>query len=444
MIEIQKREESNFRNLQYKISTFQSKDEIYDFYNKFIDDYIELDRKYSFTVALDKEYVLNQISILNGQIDLPLYCVPIGVKDIFNTNILPTAMGSEIWKGFKSGNNARVIDDIIGSGGIIFSKTTTAEFAVHFITPESTINPYNSNHITGTSSSGSAVSVSCGALPITIGTQTAGSIIRPASFCGIYGFKPSFGAIDRTGVLKTNDTFDTIGYLSADIYGLKKIFFNTLKKGTDYPYSFNYFQMHKTFLNKNHSKLKIGIITEKLNVYSNFNNYVKKDYATTIDTLSKSYNITELPNLDFINEIHNLHEQMYSKSLSYYFKNEMKSHEFVSEVMKEMISRGEKITTDSYVDCLKKQPIFRRKFDKIFEQYDFIIVPSTASYAPEISQKEIDDTCLIWTFLGYPTITIPLYICKEKNLPYGLQVIAKKFEDFALLDFAEEIEKIFY
>jgi Asp-tRNA(Asn)/Glu-tRNA(Gln) amidotransferase A subunit family amidase len=134
---------------------------------------------------------------------------------------------------------------------------------------------------------------------------------------------------------------------------------------------------------------------------------------------------------------------MYSKSLSYYFKNEMQNHEFVSEVMKDMIRRGELITTDSYVDCLRKQPIYRKKFDQIFDNYDFIIVPSTASYAPEISNNEIDDTCLIWTFLGYPTITIPLYICKEKNLPYGLQVVAKKFDDFSLLDFAEKIENIF-
>jgi len=443
MIEIQKREKSNFRNFENKISSCNNKEEIINFYNKFIDDYIKLDEKYSFTVDLDKDYVLNQISVLARQIDLPLFCIPIGVKDIFNTKILTTSMGSEIWKGFKSGNNARVIDDIIENGGIIFSKTTTAEFAVHFITPESTINPYNSKHITGTSSSGSAVSVACGALPISIGTQTAGSIIRPASFCGVYGFKPSFGAIDRTGVLKTNDTFDTIGFLSADIYGLKKIFFNTLKKGTDYPYSINYFKMHKSFLSKKNSELKIGVLTEKLKVYNNFENYVKIDFSTTINTLSKIYNITELSNLDFVNEIHNLHEQMYSKSLSYYFKNEMKNHAYVSEVMKEMIDRGEKISTEAYVDCVKKQPIFRKKFDKIFDEYDFIIIPSTASYAPEISENEIDDTCLIWTFLGYPTITIPLYICKEKNLPYGLQVISKKFDDFSLLDFAEKIENIF-
>ena len=442
MIEIQKREDSNFKNFENKITNCRNNEELADFYSKFIEEYLRLNHKYSFTEAFDKDFVLNQIINLDGQIDLPLYCIPIGVKDIFNTKNLPTSMGSEIWKGFKSGNNARVIDDIIDAGGIIFSKTTTAEFAVHFITPQSTINPYNSNHITGTSSSGSAVSVSCGALPISIGTQTAGSIIRPASFCGVYGFKPSFGAIDRTGVLKTNDTFDTIGILSADIYGLKKIFFSTLKKGVDYPYSINYFQNHKSYLRKKTTEIKIGVFNDELLVLQNFAEYVKVDFLETIKQISKYFKIVDIQNIDFLNEIHLLHETMYSKSLSYYFKNEMKNHEFVSAVMKDMINRGDKITADVYMNCMKQQPIIRKKFDKIFEDFDFIVVPSTASYAPEISKNETDDTCLIWTFLGYPAITLPLYICKEKNLPYGLQIIAKKFDDFSLLDFAEKLEQI--
>jgi Asp-tRNA(Asn)/Glu-tRNA(Gln) amidotransferase A subunit family amidase len=443
MINLQKREKTSFKKLEQTISFLKEKKDVIHFYEQYILDYHKQDKLYSFTESFDEEYVYRQIDLIYKNGSSPLFCIPFGIKDIFNTRILPTSMGSDIWKGFKAGNNARIIDDIFESGGIIFSKTTTAEFAVHFITPETTRNPYNPNHITGTSSSGSAVSVSCGALPISLGTQTAGSMIRPASFCGVYGFKPSFGAIDRTGVLKTNDTFDTIGFLSSDIYGLKKLFFNTLKKGPDYPYSLNYFQKHQIYLNKKKSDISIGIFTDKLNVYSNFEKYVKQDFSETIANISKIFKIKEIPHIDFINEIHNLHEQMYSKSLSYYFKNEMKNHEYVSEVMKDMIIRGDKITTKAYLDCLKKQPIFRKKFDKIFEEYDFIFVPSTASYAPEIGNKEIDDTCLIWTFLGYPTISIPLYICKEKNLPYGLQIIAKKFDDFSLLDFCEKIEMVF-
>jgi Asp-tRNA(Asn)/Glu-tRNA(Gln) amidotransferase A subunit family amidase len=443
MIKLQKREETNFENFENKISNCVDINEIIEFYKKYISNYLELDNLYSFTESIDEEYIYRQINSKFNNSNLPLSFIPFGIKDIFNTRTLPTSMGSEIWKGFKAGNNARIVDDIFESGGIIFSKTTTAEFAVHFITPETTLNPYNQKHITGTSSSGSAVSVSCGALPISLGTQTAGSIIRPASFCGIYGFKPSFGAIDRTGVLKTNDTFDTIGFLSADIYGIKKTLYNTMQKGKDYPYSLNYFLNFEKYKQKNDLNIKIGVISDNLLIFKDFENYVKNDFSDTISNISKSFHISDIPYLNFLDEIHALHETMYSKSLSYYFKNEVKNYESISNVMHEMIKRGDRISTNSYVDCLKKQPIYRKKFDEIFENYDFIIVPSTASYAPELSKNEISDTCLIWTFLGYPTITIPLYICIEKNLPYGLQIIAKKYDDFALLDFSEKIENIF-
>jgi Asp-tRNA(Asn)/Glu-tRNA(Gln) amidotransferase A subunit family amidase len=443
MIKLQKREKTSFKKLEEDISHCVEEKDIYSFYENFIKDYIKLEKKYSFTEAFDEEHVFQQLNAIALYKSAPLYSIPFGIKDIFNTQVLATSMGSDIWRGFKAGNNARIVDDIVHSGGVVFSKTTTAEFAVHFITPERTLNPYNQKHITGTSSSGSAVAVSCGALPISIGTQTAGSIIRPASFCGIYGFKPSFGAIDRTGVLKTNDTFDTIGFLSADIYGIKKTFYNTMQKGKDYPYSLNYFLNFEKYYQKKDSDIKIGIICDNLRVFKGFENYVKDDFEFLISNISNKFNISEIPYSNFLDEIHVLHETMYSKSLSYYFKNEVRNYLSISIMMNEMIKRGDAISTDSYIECVKKQPIYRKKMDAIFENYDFIIVPSTASYAPELSKNEINDTCLIWTFLGYPTITIPLFMCLEKNLPYGLQIVAKKFDDFSLLNFSERFENIF-
>ena len=133
---------------------------------------------------------------------------------------------------------------------------------------------------------------------------------------------------------------------------------------------------------------------------------------------------------------------MYSKSLSYYFKNEMKQTQKVSKIMVEMIKKGEEITAEHYINIAQKQPFLIRKMNKIFEDLDFIIIPSTATPAPKIGCNEIDDTCLIWTFLGYPSITIPLFMNKE-NLPYGLQIISKKYNDLALLEFSEKLEKIF-
>lgn len=439
MINLQIRKESNFEYLENKILNL-SVDEITEFYLEYIENYIVLDNKYGFNESIDKNFIIDQIK--NCESQKKLSYMPFGIKDVFNTKVLPTSMGSQIWKGFKAGNNARVIDNLVFNGGIIFSKTTTAEFAVHFITPGKTKNPYNINHITGTSSSGSAVAVACGALPIALGTQTAGSIIRPASFCGVYGFKPSFGSIDRTGVLKTNDTFDTIGLLSADIHGIKKTFYNIFQKGRDYPYSINFFENFSKY-NKNFNKLKIGILDNSLNVFKNFTNVVMSDFELVKKTIEENYELREIKSIDFLNEIHPIHEEMYAKSLSYYFQNEIKQNESISDIMLEMIKKGENITAENYVKISKLQPVFTNKMNEIFKQVDFIIVPSTASSAPKVGNNEIDDTCLIWTFLGYPSVTIPLFT-DDNNLPFGLQVISKKFDDFALLEFSEKLQKIFY
>jgi Asp-tRNA(Asn)/Glu-tRNA(Gln) amidotransferase A subunit family amidase len=438
MINLQIRENSNFENFEKQISNLTSK-EIHIFYNHFIDDYIKLDNIYGFTESFNKDFILEQLSINSGTGELAY--IPFGIKDIFNTKYLATSMGSELWNGFKAGNNARVIDNIVHSGGIVFSKTTTAEFAVHFISPGKTLNPYNIKHITGTSSSGSAVAVACGAIPISIGTQTAGSVIRPASFCGIYGFKPSFGAIDRTGVLKTNDTFDTIGFLSADIYGINKTFKNVFQNGKDYPYSINFFESFNKY-QKNHSKLKIGFIDTSLNIIKNFSNEVMTDFESIKSLVSKFYNFFDISGIKFLNDIHLIHEEMYAKSLSYYFKNELKQNKKISNIMVEMMNKGEKISAEHYVKIAKTQPLYINKMNKIFENIDFIIIPSTATSAPKLGNTEIDDTCLIWTFLGYPSITIPLFI-DHNGLPFGLQIIAKKYHDLALLDFAKDFIKFF-
>ena len=134
-----------------------------------------------------------------GVVNNKLKGIPFGAKDIFNTKSFPTEMGSPIWSNYYASNNARTIDNLICSGAHIVGKTVTAEFAVHEL--NETLNPHDITKTPGTSSSGSAVAVQIGNVPFALGSQTAGSIMRPASFCGVWGFKPSFGLISRNGVL---------------------------------------------------------------------------------------------------------------------------------------------------------------------------------------------------------------------------------------------------
>ncbi len=437
---------SDYKNLEGTISSFGSPDELKTFYSGFIDRYTALNKKYMFSEHFDKNFIFSQIDEKWAIRNRELFGIPFGVKDVFNTKVLPTEMGSEIWKGFKAGNNARVVDEIADAGGIIFSKTTTAEFAVHYIQAGKTINPHNPEHITGTSSAGSAVAVASGALPICLGTQTAGSIVRPASFCGVYGFKPSFGAFDRTGTLKTTDTLDTIGLLGSDIYGIRKTFLASFQKDPQYPNAKNYFKLSKLFKEK--SKLKIGIITEQFRGYSKYDSYVKDDFEAAVKKITnKNTEISLVDGIGFINEIHELQDIIYCKALSYYFKGEAKRGSAMSPVMSDMITLGNKISTEEYMNALKKQPEYRTRFDAVMQSYDFLLTPSTASAAPRIGlkgnenmrQEEKEDTCLIWTFFGYPVLSVPAFYSTEHGLPFGLQIVGPKYSDLALLDFSEQI-----
>ena len=438
MIKLPDERASDYRSIEHAIANLRSPPAIREFYEELVERYTRLNASYLFSESFDEKYVFAQIDDSWPRRDRELFGIPFGVKDVFNTKVLPTAMGSEIWKGFKAGNNARVVDEIADRGGIIFAKTTTAEFAVHYIQAGKTVNPHNARHITGTSSAGSAVAVACGALPICLGTQTAGSIIRPASFCGIFGFKPSFGAFDRTGTLKTTDTLDTIGLLGSDIYGLQKTFLSVFQKDPQYPIAKNYFERLKRFRSK--SKLKIGVIAEQFAGYAAYDSYIKADFGRATELLTASgVEVSAVQGVGFINDIHPLHQKIYCKSLSYYFQQEFSHETRMSHIMKEMIRLGGLISTEDYVDALKRQPEYRARFDAITADYDFLITPSTASVAPAIGENEKDDTCLIWTFLGYPALSIPAFWSSELGLPFGLQIVAPKFCDLALLEFGGSV-----
>jgi Asp-tRNA(Asn)/Glu-tRNA(Gln) amidotransferase A subunit family amidase len=438
MISIAAVPQSSFRKVEQDINEAQNLDAIIRYYDSFIANYQQLDDLYTFTECMDVDYIYRQLEQKFCRRDRAFYGMPFGVKDVFNTEVLPTTMGSVVWKDFRAGNNARIVDEISDRAGIVFSKTKTAEFAVHYIQDGETKNPHDVNRITGTSSAGSAVAVACGALPICLGTQTAGSIIRPSSFCGVYGFKPSFGAFDRTGVLKTTDTLDTIGLIGGDIYGIRKTFSEVFQKDRNYPNAAKYFERLKQF--QEASRNRIGLVTDQFEKYSAYDPGVKNDFSGLLEILSAhNPDMNAVKDISFINRIHELHDTIYCKSLSYYFQDEHARGSGVSELMTLMIERGKRVNVESFKQALSRQPEIRSAFDRVFENYDFILTPSTASIAPIIGSPERDDTCLIWTFLGYPVVNLPVFHDKNTGMPFGLQIVAPKFADLALLDFAEQL-----
>jgi len=240
-----------FLKLEKKFKKVKNYNDLKKKYLIFLNNFDNLNKNYKFSATTNKKYIDEQLKKINYKKKDFFFGIPFGIKDIFNTKSLKTEFGSVLYKNFFPGNNSRLVDIILNKQGIITCKTTTAEFAVHHFPEKKTVNPFNKNHITGTSSAGSAVAVACGALPVALATQTAGSIIRPASFCGTIGFKPSFGALDRTGILKTTDTLDTVGLFAADFYGLKKTFKNLIQHSEEYPFS------KKFFIKRKKKKIKI-------------------------------------------------------------------------------------------------------------------------------------------------------------------------------------------
>ena len=269
MIKFQKK--NQYFLFEKKFGKIKNYNDLKKYYTQFKKRFFKLNKEFKFCTIINNSYIDKQLKNIDFKNKKKFFLIPFGVKDIFNTKNLKTEFGSILYKNFYPGNNARLVDIIIQKQGIIMSKMTTAEFAVHYFPERKTLNPYNKKHITGTSSAGSAVSVACGALPIALGTQTAGSIIRPASFCGTIGFKPSFGALDRTGVLKTTDTLDTVGLFASDFYGLKKIFKNIIQFSDEYPYS-------KKFLLKKKTKIKGLICSDIFKPYKSYDIVVKRNF----------------------------------------------------------------------------------------------------------------------------------------------------------------------
>lgn len=384
---------------------------------------------------LDEDLILAQARALDRSRDKgealgALHGVPIGVKDVFNTADMPTAMGSSIWQGFTPGNDSRVVAATREAGGVIFGKTVTAEFAVHYLAEEKTVNPHNPSHTPGTSSSGSAAAVSSGMVPVAFGTQTAGSIIRPASFCGVFGFKPTFGTLPRTGVLKTSDTLDSIGYLASSIGDLRLMFETTHVKGRDYPFVHEYLKAWKGDL----KDIRIGIFDSGIGLFSQYERYTLERFDELVEDLRRTLpgSIAKVTFPPAIEEIHDLHATIYDKSLAYYFKQEARSTHKISPVMAEIMERAAGIPIPEYQRALDKQVELRKLMRSAFQPFDLVLTPSTAGEAPLIGVKEKPDTCLIWSFLGLPALSMPAFV-SPSGMPFGLQLVAERYDDFKLL-----------
>jgi Asp-tRNA(Asn)/Glu-tRNA(Gln) amidotransferase A subunit family amidase len=379
-----------------------------------------------------------QLNYMQRGCMLALDGIPFGVKDIFNTKQYPTEMGSTLWKNFTPGNNARVVDSLIWCGGLVVGKTVTAEFAVHAL--NETLNPHDPSKTPGTSSSGSAAAVAAGMVPFALATQTAGSIVRPASFCGVWGMKPSFGMIPRTGVLKTTDSLDTIGFTAAHGESLRPILEAVRVKGPDYPYVYRSVDKFGSHPKQSNRPWRVGFV--RTHTWRSAKSYAKNAIEGLVRQIGEQvgFEVEEVTWPSELERSHKIHEIIYNKSLSYYFKNEFGSKDLISPLIANMIQAGEAITAIEYKSALLEQERYCSELDLLFKDYDFIVSLATSSSAPERGIEEFPDPSLIWTLGHLPCIVAPAFRCPE-NLPFGVQFTACRWSDYTLLQGIEELIK---
>ncbi len=359
--------------------------------------------------------------------------IPIGVKDIYNTYDFPTEMGSVLWKGFMPGNDARAVYNLKREGAIVLGKTVTAEFAVHAL--EKTKNPWDGAKTPGTSSSGSAVAVSLGHVPMATGTQTAGSIIRPASFCGIYGMKPSFGLIPRTGMLKTTDSLDNPGFFTFFGVDLPRALESMRVRGRDYPISDAALSDPKRQEKPADRPWRIGFArTHTWDGAPEYARSAMEDFAKRLASIP-GIEVSDASLPDVMKRTHETHETIYNKALSYYFQNEYKEANQISPIMAELIALGQRISVAEYQVAIERQMEMIYAMDDYFSSFDAIVSLSTSGEAPDRDEVELPDPALMWTLSHVPAVSAPVFT-SPAGLPFGAQFSARKYNDkllFALL-----------
>jgi Asp-tRNA(Asn)/Glu-tRNA(Gln) amidotransferase A subunit family amidase len=260
--------------------------------------------------------------------------------------------------------------------------------------------------------------------------------VRPASFTGVYGCKPSFGTIPRTGTLKTTDSLDTLGFFVAHAEDLKRGFDAMRVDGKDYPISTN--ALHDTTRQTKPADRPWRIGFARTHTWDATPEYARVALEEFMQKLASmpgvEVNDAVLPS--GIEHAHAIHETIYEKALSYYFRDEHRQAEFVSPIMNELIEAGKAIALADYMSAVDEQMQLIYATDEMFGKYDVLISLSTAGEAPLRDVPELPDPSLMWTLCHLPVVSVPQFT-SPNGLPFGLQVAARKYNDYLLFSFID-------
>ena len=346
-----------------------------------------------------------------------LHGVPIGVKDVIDTNDLPTEMGSPIYAGHRPGNDAACVSLLRAAGAIILGKTITCEFAG--MTPGATRNPLDTNRTPGGSSSGSAAAVADHMVHVALGTQTRGSILRPASYCGIVGYKPSFGLVARGGLKFAAESFDTIGALARTIDDAE-LSVSVLSGAL---------AMKGAALS---SPPSVGVCRDGLERAEDETVQALEDAATRLGLAGARMREFSFPCdvEDFTAATKIINDVERARATAWEWQTQS---ELISERMRTCIEAGLATPFDEYVSAMRLIGDCRARIYADFDEIDVVLAPCVNGEAPAGLDYTGDPFFQgLWTALHVPTISLPTHR-GPNDLPVGIQLVGNKYEDKALL-----------
>ncbi|MFN4170634.1 MAG: amidase [Pseudorhodobacter sp.] len=384
---------------------------------------------------LDGDHALAQARALDarrqsGRPIGPLHGLPVGVKDIIDTRGIPTANGTPIDAGRVPSEDATVIARLKAAGAIVMGKTVSTEGA--YIHPGKTRNPHNPAHTPGGSSQGSAAAVAALMVPLAIGTQTGGSVIRPAAYCGVVGFKPTFGMISRTGILTQSPFLDTVGVFAltaADAGLLAEVLAgHDQKDSATEPLP---------------APRLLATATAKPPVTPTFAmvtlpgadlacEETMAAMAELAETLGEQLFHAPLPNA--FDEAATIRQRInFAEMAKCYYHLERRGRDRMSEELRAAMDEGKATLARDYLAALDWRDVLNAGLEEIFDRCDAILCPATPTPAPEgLGSTGSAIYNGLWTLCGTPAITLPLFTA-DNGLPMGVQMVARRGDDARLL-----------
>jgi amidase len=376
-------------------------------------------------VWLDPEQALVQARAVDraGRPGL-LKGVPVGVKDVIDTVDMPTQHGSPIYRGHRPFADAACVALIRAAGGVILGKTVTTEFANRH--PRETAHPRNPAHTPGGSSSGSAAAVADFQVPVGLGTQTGGSTIRPAAFCGVIGYKPSFGEFSRVGIKMQCHNLDTLGVICRSLEDV------ALMRGV-------LLAQHPHGVDRRSAAPRIGFCrTPAWDHADTDTQALLERTASRLAAAGAMVRDVALTPADILDHHRRIFE--FEAARNYAYEYEMHGDKLSAALRDGLLTPGRALPLSAYIEAIETAEAFRRNLDDLFSEFDALLAPSAIGEAPEGLASTGDARFnAIWTLAWTPCVTLPAGTGR-KGLPLGIQLVGPRFRDETLLDAAAWVE----